>query len=200
MLKRNRQKKTNYRKREALLISRNSFITVKISDQNVNCQVLKPTPTGDVVISSVHSRELKKYGWKGSMNSLPACYLVGFILGKKSIEKGTNSAILYTGKDAFTSRIAASVKGITDAGFNVPVSEDILPTDERIRGKHIAEYAKILKEDQEKYMMRFSVLIKDGLEPEDYPSHFEATRRKISDNLIHNNNESNLGEKNNEKK
>jgi len=59
MLKRNRQKKTNYRKREALLISRSSFITVKISDQNVICQVLKPTLAGDVVISSVHSRELK---------------------------------------------------------------------------------------------------------------------------------------------
>ena len=186
MLKRNRQKKTNYRKREALLISRRSFITVKISDQNVICQVLKPTPAGDVVISSVHSRELKKYGWKGSMNSLPACYLIGFLLGKKSMEKGTTSAILYTGKDAFTSRIAASLKGMIDAGFNVPVSEDIYPTDERIRGKHIAEYAKILKEDQEKYKIRFSRLLKDGLEPEDYPSHFEATRNSISDNLMQN--------------
>ena len=188
MLKRNRQKKTSYRKREALLISRRPFITVKPSDQNVNCQLLKPTPTGDVVISSVHSRELKKYGWKGSMNCLPACYLIGFLLGKKSMEKGTTSAILYTGIDAFTSRIAATLKGIIDAGFNVPVSEDILPTDERITGNHIAEYAKILKGDQEKYNVRFSQLLKEGLEPEDYPSHFETIRKSISDNPMRNNN------------
>src|ERR671928_884068 len=95
MLRRNRQRKTNYRKREALLISRSSFITVRISNQNVICQVLKPSSLGDIVICSVHSRELRKYGWKGSMNNLPACYLTGFLLGKKSLAKGTDSAILY---------------------------------------------------------------------------------------------------------
>lgn len=186
MLRRNRQRKTNYRKREALLISRSSFITVRISNQNVICQVLKPSSLGDIVICSVHSRELRKYGWKGSMNNLPACYIIGFLLGKKSIEKGTNHAILYTGKHAFTSRIAAALKGLIDAGLDVPVSKDILPTEERIRGGHIAEYAKILKEDQEKYNTRFSSLLKDGLQPQDYPSHFEATLNRISNNLIQN--------------
>src|SRR5919197_2072359 len=130
-LKRNRERKTNYRKRAALLISRANFIVTKVSDQNVSAQVLKPTINGNIVICSEHSRELKKYGWKGSMNNLPACYLTGFLLGKKSISNSTNNALLYTGIDSFTSRIAACLKGIIAAGMKVPVSEENLPTDDR---------------------------------------------------------------------
>src|ERR671931_205302 len=183
-LKRNRQGKTNYRKRVALLLSRSNFIVAKVSDQNVSGQVLKPTINGDMVTCSAHSRELRKYGWKGSMKSLPACYLTGFLLGKKSIANSTNNAILYTGTDSFTPRIAACLKGVIAAGINVPVSEDKLPTDDRISGKHIVEYAKILKPNEAKYNSRFSMLIKDGFNPEDYPSHFEAIRNKISQDFM----------------
>jgi large subunit ribosomal protein L18 len=183
-LKRNRQRKTNYRKRASLLLSRRHFIVAKISDQNVFCQFLKPTVKGDIVICSSHSRELRKYDWKGSMNSLPACYLTGFLLGKKSLAKGTDSAILYTGRDSFTSRIAACLKGIVAAGVNMPVSEDTLPSDERTNGKHIVEYAKILKGgDEAKYNSIFSALVKEGFNPEEYPSHFEATKQKILENF-----------------
>jgi large subunit ribosomal protein L18 len=182
-LKRNRQRKTNFRKRAALLLSRSSFIVAKISDQNISSQVLKPTINGDIVICSAHSRELRKYGWKGSMNSLPACFLTGFLLGKKSVANAMNNAILYTGTDSFTSRVAACLKGVVAAGVNVPVSEDNLPEDDRINGKHIAEYAKILKADEAKYNSMFSMLIKEGLNPEDYPSHFEVTKHKISEDF-----------------
>jgi large subunit ribosomal protein L18 len=163
-LKRNRQGKTNYRKRAALLISKSPFITIKISDQNVTSQVLKAT----------------RSGWKGSMNSLPACYLTGLLVGKKSIEKGTDTAILYTGKDPFTTRIAACLKGIVAAGLNVPVSDKSLPKDDRISGEHIVKSATILKEDQENYNTRFSLLLKGGLKPEDYPLHFEKIKMQIS--------------------
>src|SRR5919198_601901 len=179
-LKRTRQRKTNYRKRAALLLNRSYFIVAKISDLNISGQILKPTIKGDITICSAHSKELRKYGWKGSMNSLPACYLTGFLLGKKSIANSTDNAILYTGVDSFTSRIAACLKGVIAAGVSVPVSEDKLPTDDRISGKHIAEYAKILKPNEAQYNSRFSMLIKDGFNPEDYPSHFEAIRNKIS--------------------
>lgn len=179
-LKRIRSDKTNYRKRAAVIIGRHSFITVKVTDQNVAAQVLKPTPTGDLVIASVHSRELAKQGWKGSMNSLPACYLTGLLLGKKAQEKGTNRAILYSGKDHFTTRVAACVKGIADSGVSIPMSEESFPDSDRISGQHIADYASSLKQNQEEYSSRFSAIIKNGLKPEDYPSHFEEVRFKIS--------------------
>ena len=179
-LKRIREDKTNYRKRSAILIGRHLFVTVKISDQNVAAQVLKPTPTGDIVIASAHSRELAEHGWKGTFNNLPACYLTGMLLGKKAIQKEIDAAVLYIGKNHFTSRVGACMKGIVDAGVSMPVSEESLPDEERISGQHIAEYSHTLKEDEKEYNSRFSAILKNGLKPEDYPSHFEEIKSKIS--------------------
>jgi large subunit ribosomal protein L18 len=155
-------------------------VTVKVSDQNVAAQVLKPTPTGDIVIASVHSRELEKQGWKGALNNLPACYLTGMLMAKKALANGVKNAVLYIGKDHFTSRVAACMKGIVDGGVSMPVSEESLPEQERISGKHIAEYAASLKENQEEYNSRFSAILKNGLNPEDYPSHFEEIKSKLA--------------------
>ena len=179
-LKRIRSDKTNYRKRAALLIGRHSFVTVKVSDQNVAAQIIKPTPTGDIVVASTHSRELAKQGWMGAMNNLPACYLTGLALGKKALAKGTKNAVLYVGKDHFTSRVAACLKGIVDSGVTMPVSEESFPPEERITGQHIADYAQTLKENQEEYKSRFSAILKNGLSPENYPDHFEQVKSKIT--------------------
>jgi large subunit ribosomal protein L18 len=83
-LKRIRTDKTNYRKREAMLLGRQNFVTIKITNQNLIAQILKPEILGDIVKVSAYSRELRRYGWKGSLNSLPACYLAGALLGKKA--------------------------------------------------------------------------------------------------------------------
>ncbi|HJU33985.1 MAG TPA: 50S ribosomal protein L18 [Nitrososphaera sp.] len=178
-LKRIRENKTNYRKRSAILIGRHMFVTVKISDQNVASQVLKPTPTGDIVIASAHSRELADHGWKGAFNNLPACYLTGVLLGKKGLQKEVKAAVLYIGKNHFTSRVAACMKGIVDAGISMPVSKESLPDEDRISGHHIAEYSHALKEDEKDYNSRFSAILKNGLKPEDYPSHFEEIKNRI---------------------
>lgn len=179
-LKRIRSDKTNYRKRAAIIIGRHSFATVKVTDQNVSAQVIKATPTGDVVITSAHSHELAKHGWKGGTNNLPACYLTGLLLGKKALEKGTSKAVLYIGKEHFTTRVAACAKGIADAGVNMPMSEESVPAEERISGQHIADYASSLKSDEQEYKSRFSAILKNGLKPEDYPSHFDEVRTKIT--------------------
>jgi large subunit ribosomal protein L18 len=179
-LKRIRQRKTNYRKRSGILIGRRPFIITKISGQNISAQALKPTLTGDIVIASAHSRELIRHGWKGSMNSMPACYLTGLLLGKKSIQKGATNAVLYTGNNPFTTKVAVCLKGIVDSGINIPVSKESLPGDDRVSGKHIANYANLLKDSEEKYNSRFSALLKQGLRPEDYPVHFEEIRMRIS--------------------
>jgi large subunit ribosomal protein L18 len=180
-LKRIREDKTNYRKRSAILIGRQLFITVKISDQNVSTQVLRPTPTGDIVLASAHSRELAKNGWKGAFNNLPACYLTGLLLGKKAIQKEIKAAILYIGKDHFTSRVAACMKGIVDAGIRMPISEESLPGEDRINGHHIAKYSNVLKENEEEYSSRFSAILKNGLKPEDYPSQLYEIKNRILD-------------------
>ena len=185
-LKRIRERKTNYHKRSSLLLSKRRFITIKITNQNVLTQLLEPSITGDKVITSAHSTNLAKIGWKGSFNSLPACYLTGLFLGKKAKSKGINDAILYTGKDAYTERLSACLKGIIDGGIEIPSSENSFPNSERISGEHIANYASSLKNDTEIYNKRFSNIIKNGLNPENYKKHFDDIKKKILELEIQN--------------
>ncbi|HSA73035.1 MAG TPA: 50S ribosomal protein L18 [Nitrososphaeraceae archaeon] len=174
-----RERKTNYRKREKLLVGRKDFVTVNVSDQNISAQLIRPELLGDKVMASVHSNELLSYGWKGSRKNIPSCYLVGLLLGKKCLQKKISSAILYIGKRHFTTKIAACLKGLSEAGLELPYSEDILPSEDRIQGNHIADYAKILKTNNDVYKSRFSSNLGSGLEPEKYPSHFSEVRDKI---------------------
>lgn len=174
-----RERKTNYRKREKLLIGKKDFVTVNVSDQNVSAQLIRPDLLGDTVMASVHSNELLSYGWKGSRKNIPSCYLVGLLLGKKCIQKKITRAILYIGKRHFTTKIAACLKGMSEAGLEMPFSEEILPTEERIQGNHIAEYAKKIKSNDDLYKSRFSSNLGSGLEPEKYPNHFSEVKDRI---------------------
>jgi large subunit ribosomal protein L18 len=178
-IKRIRQHKTNYRKRAAILIGRHHFITIKVTNQNVLTRLLDPDIKGDKVLATAHSRELVKQGWSGSLNSLPACYLTGILLGKKCLEKNFDSGVLYTGLNPFTSRVAACLKGIVDAGVHVPASEDSFPEQDRLEGNHIADYAKLLQQDRSKYESRFSLLLRNGLKPEDYPAHVQKVKNVL---------------------
>jgi len=179
-----RERKTNYRKREKLLVGKKDFVTVNVSDQNISAQLIRPELLGDKVMASVHSNELLSYGWKGSRKNIPSCYLVGLLLGKKCLQKKISSAILYIGKRHFTTKIAACLKGLAEAGLEMPFSEDVLPSDDRIQGNHIADYAKKLKENDDLYKSRFSSNLGSGLEPEKYPSHFSEVKDKIVNDKV----------------
>jgi len=137
ILRRLREEKTNYRKRGTMLMGKRDFITVNISNQNTQVQILTPGMTGDKVISSAHSRYLIEKGWKGSRKSVPAAYLTGYLAGKKAISKGVKDAILYTGTKRYTQRMAAALKGIIDAGLQVPASEETFPSEDRLNGEHL---------------------------------------------------------------
>ena len=180
-LKRIRNGRTNYRKRAALLLSRRRFVTITVSDENVQAQIAYPMSKGDVTITSSHSRELTRFGWNGSLNSLPACYLTGLLLGRKSLRKEVDEAVLYTGKNPFTSRVAACLKGIIDSGMKVPASDSSFPPEERLVGNHIAEYARILRdENKDAYNSRFSRLIANNFDPTQYSSYVHKVKDAIA--------------------
>ena len=61
----------------------------------------------------------------------------------------------------------------------MPFSKDIIPSEERIQGNHIAEYAKKIKANDDLYKSRFSSNLGLGLEPEKYPSHFSEVKDRI---------------------
>ncbi len=137
ILRRLREEKTNYKKRGTLLIGKRDFITVNITNENTQVQVLKPGMTGDKVIASAHSSYLLKKGWKGSRKSIPAAYLTGYLAGKKAIDNGAKDAVLYTGTRRYTQRMAAALKGVVDAGVKVPADSKTFPPDDRINGNHL---------------------------------------------------------------
>ena len=119
-------------------MGKRDFITVNITNENTQVQILKPEMTGDRVIASAHSRYLIKKGWKGSRKNIPAAYLTGYLAGKKAMTQGAKDAILYTGTRRYTQRMAAALKGVMDAGVQIPADSETFPTDDRINGNHLA--------------------------------------------------------------
>ena len=126
-------------------MGKRDFITVHITNENTLVQVLKPGMTGDTVVSSAHSRYLLGKGWKGSRKSVSAAYLTGYLAGKKALGKGATDAILYTGTKRYTQRMAAALKGVIDAGVQVPANEETFPSNERINGEHLTVKNDILQ-------------------------------------------------------
>ena len=120
-----------------MLRGKRDFVTVKISNENTQVQIHKPDISGDKVIASAHSRFLLKKGWSGSRKNIPAAYLTGYLAGKKALAKGGKDAILYSGSDRYTSRMAAALKGVVDAGLEIPASPEAFPAEERIKGEHL---------------------------------------------------------------
>lgn len=180
--RRRRMGATDYRARKKIITSSVPLLAVRVSSKNVSAQFIRPKAQGDEVVSYAHSRNLKKLGWKGSGKSVPACYLLGLLAGKRAKDQGIEKAYLYNGLSSFVngSRISALVKGVKDSGVDVPMSDDVAPSEDRITGKTTAEYAKsLLAADKEKYSKVFSGLIKVGFKPEEYEANASAVKQVI---------------------
>ena len=120
-----------------MLMSKRDFISITVTNENIQVQISKPEISGDKVIASAHSRFLLKDGWKGSRKNIPAAYLTGYFAGKKALSKGVDNAIIYSGTRKYTQRMAAAVKGVVDSGLKVPSNEETFPPEERINGDHL---------------------------------------------------------------
>lgn len=143
--RRRRGGKTDYRKRLDLLKSGKHCLVIRPSNKHISLQVVDYKEDGDSIIASSHSSELKKFGWKHNFGNLPAAYLTGFLGGSRCKEKKIKECILDIGlrPSVRGSRIYSALKGVIDAGIKVPVSEEVFPPEERIKGRHISEYKKI---------------------------------------------------------
>lgn len=136
--KRRLQSKTNYKKRLILLKGSLPRLVVRKTNRYVIIQIIESKNAQDKIVNSVNTHDLLKYGWpetkKGSLKSITACYLGGFLTGKKSKVK---KVILDTGLIPNTkgSRVYAVVKGILDAGIEINCDEKVFPSEERIKGE-----------------------------------------------------------------
>lgn len=182
LFRRKRDGLTDYRVRKKAVLSREILAVIRKSTKNVSVQFVKPEITGDRIVAAYHSKMLRKLGWHGYPKSTPSCYLLGLYAGKEAQKKGIRRAIVYTGLMPYVrgSRVAAVVKGLVDSGLDVPSNSETFPSEERVSGKFIADYAlKLLKEDRDKYSRLFSGLLKEGFKPEEYSEKFEEFKSKI---------------------
>ena len=152
--KRRLQRKTNYLRRRRILETGKDRIVVRKSNKYIIVQYVKSEVAQDKVIYSFNSRELIKQGWpenkKGSLKSIPAAYLSGFIFGKK-IKKEKEKSTLDMGLIRSTkgSKVYAVLKGIVDAGAKVYYNDVNFPSDERIFKPEFKEIINKIKSKSE---------------------------------------------------
>ena len=139
--RRKRTKKTDYKKRLAMLKSGDKRFVVRLSNHMVIAQVVEYQITGDKSIVAVTSKNLKSLGWNFDLKNTPAIYLTALLLAEKAKEKGVKKVIFDVGLRNYKSKtkIFAALKAISDAGLECPFDEKVLPLQDRIEGKHISD-------------------------------------------------------------
>ena len=181
-LRRRREGKTDYQSRKALVISGKPRLVARIANRNVTVQILVAKPKGDEVLAAANSRELlKSYGWKTATANVPAAYLTGYLCGLKAKAKGIKEAILDIGLVAPTkgAKVFAALSGVVDGGVAVPHSEEKI-VKERMKGEHIAKYAKSLGVGSEEYSAKFTKYTAQGVAPEKITDQFTKVKAQIN--------------------
>ncbi|MDY6769183.1 MAG: 50S ribosomal protein L18 [Candidatus Nanohaloarchaea archaeon] len=140
-LKRRREGRTDYGRRLEMLKSGDLRAVVRVSNSHTDIQLIGYGDGGDETVVSASSGDLTRFGWDRHTGNLPAAYLTGVLAGKQAQSEGVDRAVPDLGaedrKDG--SRHYAAVKGMQDAGLDVPADDDVLPTDERAEGGHIED-------------------------------------------------------------
>lgn len=136
--RRRREKKTDYDQRLELLKSGKPRAVVRLSNRHTRVQISLFDTDGDNSKAQTVSKQLEEYGWEHGTGNLPAAYLTGYLAGTKT---GVDEAVLDKGLRRLKSgsRMMAAVKGLKDAGVDVPAGEEMMPEESRLRGEHIKE-------------------------------------------------------------
>jgi len=139
--RRRREGRTDYRHRAALLRGEEVRLVVRKSNRHVRVQFVEYMDKGDKVLVTAVSKELEELGWKASGKSTPGAYLTGYLAGKRALEKEIKGAVLDIGLREPTkgATVFAALKGAVDAGLEIPHSEGMIPSMDRISGKHMHE-------------------------------------------------------------
>lgn len=170
--RRKREGKTNYKKRLRLLLSGKPRLVIRRSLRYILAQVVQYKPQGDVVLITTTSKELKQLGWGYGTLNCPAAYLTGLLLAKKAKEKKILDLVVDAGLYPSTpqSRIYSVVKGCIEGGLQIPCEKEILPSDDRVLGRHIAAYDQSLQNNKERYQKQFSSYLAMKKSPGEIPN------------------------------
>jgi len=184
--KRKRMHRTDYKKRVKLISGSTLRVVIRKSLRNIIIQLAGYDKNGDRIIVDARCTELKKYGWELPSGNICAAYLTGVLFGTKAKNDKIEDLIADFGffPSVKGSRIYAVIKGIIDSGLKVRCDKGILPGEDRVYGKHIADYAeKLKKESSEKYDKQFSLYLKKNIDLGSIPEYV----KKVKENIIRGN-------------
>ncbi|MEM3647009.1 MAG: 50S ribosomal protein L18 [Thermofilum sp.] len=121
--KRRRKGLTDYYLRTRLLRSGLPRVVVRVSNKHVRVSTVSSRPTGDIVVASAFSQELKRFGWPFSFNNTPAAYLTAYLAGLRCLKNNVSEGVLDAGlhKPVKGGRVFAACSVLLDAGFKVRV-------------------------------------------------------------------------------
>lgn len=139
--RRRRQGRTDYRRRLRLLRAGVARAVVRRSLNQTQIQIIGYDERGDRVLATAMSNELREFGWTGATGNVPAAYLTGLLAGRRAKKGNVTKAVLDLGIQvpAKGGRLFAALRGMLDAGLDIPHGEGVAPTEERLRGTHLAE-------------------------------------------------------------
>ena len=180
--RRRREGKTNYYRRRRLLLSRKLRLVIRRSNSKVTVQIIEAAVGGDMTKASAVSDQLRSFGWEAGASNLPAAYLTGLLAGRRAKNNGVEEAVLDIGLNPPVKgcRIYAALKGVLDAGVSVPHSDEALPDEERLSGKHIVKSFEYYSGQKEKGLM-FSSVGKRKTAISGLPKTFASVKKAIMD-------------------
>lgn len=155
--RRRKENKTDYSKRLKLLKSKMPRVVFRKTNKYVIAQYVTSEQAKDKVEIGLSSKQLIKYGWpkefQGSLKSIPASYLTGFLIGKKIIKGKKETPIIDFGmiRVLHKTKIFAFLKGLIDAEVKIKYQKDVFPNNEKITGKNLKkDFSKIFNEIKSK--------------------------------------------------
>lgn len=151
--RRRTEKKTNYNRRLKLLKSDLPRLVFRKTNSYVIAQYIVSDDAQDSINFGITSKALLKYGWpeefKGSLKSIPASYLVGYLMAKKINSKKLENPIVDFGMQRVLhkTKLFAFLKGLIDGGIEINCKEEAFPEEERINGENLKDnFTKKFKE------------------------------------------------------
>jgi len=157
--RRRREGKTDYRVRLRLLKSGEPRAVVRLTDRRVRVALVTYDPSGDRVLAAADSRELGRLEFPtASLSSTPAAYLTAYLAGLRAKAGGAASAVLDAGlrRPTHGGRLSAALKGLLDAGIEIPHGESGFPSADRLNGTHLG---KPLPSPLEAYKLKLPTLV-----------------------------------------
>lgn len=141
--RRRRENKTDYSNRMKLLKSLKPRLVFRRTNKYFIVQYVVSQEAKDKIILGASSKDLVKYGWpkeaSGSLKSVTASYLLGYLVAKKIISEKMEKPVVDFGmmRVLHKSKPFGFIKGLIDGGLDIPCPEEAFPEEERIKGRSL---------------------------------------------------------------